>query len=182
MFGQSVSGDAAFTVEVKGGLLGVIVDVLGHGLEANNLAVRMQEYLVGQASGDVGRMLSRMHEEFRGSRGAALGLCLIESANGRTRFAGIGNTVIRRFGESETRLVSRNGVVGGIMPTPIEGAMQLSFGDTVVMYTDGVKAHFDASDYLGIRNDPPCAVAANIVDRFGKSHDDAACVVMRYQR
>jgi len=182
MFGEGVGGDAAFTVEVESGVLGVIVDVLGHGEEANKLAVRMQEYLLRQTSGDVVGLLSRLHEGFRSSRGAAVGLCMIELASGRMRYAGVGNTVIRRFGDSETRLVSRDGVVGGTMRTPVEETLQLSDGDMVVLYTDGVKTHFVAAEYPWLRTHSPCVVATNIVHRFGKPHDDASCLVMRYKR
>jgi serine phosphatase RsbU (regulator of sigma subunit) len=182
MYGERVSGDAAFVVEVDGGLLAVIIDVLGHGEEANELAVRMQDYLSRQSSGDVVDVMSRLHEKFRGSRGAAVGLCMIESATGRLRYTGVGNTVIRRFGETETRLVSRDGVVGSTMRKPVEEGGQLSDGDVVVMYTDGVKAHFSGSDYPRLRMEQPHLVAANIIHWFGKSHDDASCVVMRYRR
>jgi hypothetical protein len=60
--------------------------------------------------------------------------------------------------------------------------MQLSDGDVVVMYTDGVRAHFDAAEYPRLRTDSPHAVAANIVHRFGKAQDDASCLVLRYER
>jgi serine/threonine protein phosphatase PrpC len=73
-------------------------------------------------------------------------------------------------------------VVGGTMRTPIEQTMQLSDGDIVVMYTDGVKSHFAAEDCLWLRTATPSAIAANIVRKFGKSHDDASCLVMRYKR
>jgi serine phosphatase RsbU (regulator of sigma subunit) len=182
MFGERVSGDTAFVVETGGGLMAVIVDVLGHGEEAHALAVRIQDYLPGHASAPVADVMARLHEEIRGSRGAAVGLCMIEVASGRLRYAGVGNTVIRRFGQSDTRLVSREGVVGGTIRTPVEETMQLSDGDIVVMYTDGVKTHFNPSEYPRLQTDNPRAAAANIVDLFGKSHDDASCVVMRYRR
>jgi phosphoserine phosphatase RsbX len=181
-YGQAVSGDAAFVVTSGTGLLAAVIDVLGHGEEAHELALRMQEHLVANASGNVVNMLSRLHRTYRGSRGAAVGLCLIEPADGRLQYAGIGNTVIRRFGESESRLVSRDGIVGGMMRTPVEETMGLSDGDVIVMYTDGVRAHFDPAGCLRLRTDTPYALAANIVHQFGKSHDDASCVVLRYQR
>jgi serine phosphatase RsbU (regulator of sigma subunit) len=182
MIGERVSGDAAFVVETEYGFLAVIVDVLGHGEEANELAVRIQGFLPGQAFGEVSDVMARLHEEFRGSRGAAVGLCMIEVSSGRLQYAGIGNTVLRRFGEDETRLVSRDEVLGGSSRTPFEQTMQLSDDDTVVMYTDGVKTHFDASEYPRLQTDSPQAVAANIVHRFGKLHDDASCLVMRFRR
>lgn len=183
--GEVTGGDAAFVLELECGLLGVIVDVLGHGQEANRLATGIEQYIHEHPSTDVVGLLSQLHEAFRGSRGAAIGLCVIEPSLGQARYAGIGNTGIRRFGQSETRLVSRDGIVGmnaGPIRTPVEQAMPLSEGDVVVMYTDGVKTHFKAAAYPGLCHESPKTIAANIVQRFGRAHDDAACVVMRYQR
>jgi hypothetical protein len=181
-FGETVSGDAAFTMATDTGLLATVIDVVGHGKEAHELAVRMQEHLLANASGTLVEILSRLHEKYRGSRGASVGLCLVEPAHARLRFAGIGNTVTRRFGMSESQLVSRDGVVGGTMRLPVETTISLSDGDVIVMYTDGVRAHFDASAYPRLQSDTPHAVAANIVHRFSKWHDDASCVAIRYHR
>jgi serine phosphatase RsbU (regulator of sigma subunit) len=181
-YGHRVGGDAAVVVPAGSGVFAAVVDVLGHGKEAHELAVRMHDDLVAQPSDDVVGRLVRLHEAYRGSRGAAVGLCFVDPAAGRLRFAGIGNTVIRRFGESESRLVSHDGVVGGTMRTPVEEALALSAGDVIVMYTDGVRSHFNPSDYPRLRTDAPHAVAANIIHRFGKTHDDASCVVLRYER
>ncbi|MGB0715826.1 MAG: SpoIIE family protein phosphatase, partial [Phycisphaerae bacterium] len=180
MFGQKVSGDAAFTVSTDSGVLAVIIDVLGHGPDAHELAVRMQDYLSRSVSGNVVAVLTDLHERFRGSRGAAVGLGYVDCSTGMLHYAGIGNTVIRRFGSHETRLVSRDGVVGGETRTPVEETLPLADGDVVVMYTDGVRSHFAAADYPALRHDSPDDVAGKIVDRFGKAHDDASCVVMRY--
>ena len=180
--GEVVSGDDAFILEVEQGFLAAIVDVLGHGEEANALAIRIRAFLTGIGSDALVDVLSRLHRECRGSLGAAVGLCFIDPATGRLRFSGIGNTVCRRFGEVETRLVSRDGMVGGTMRTPVEETLQLSDGDVIVMNTDGVDSNFAASAYPRLHTDRPRMVAATIVHRFGKSHDDASCVVLRYQR
>ena len=133
-YGQRVSGDTAFISTTTQGLLAAVVDVLGHGEEAHVLAMGMQDYLLANVSDSVVDMLSRLHEAYRGSRGAAVGLCLIDNDDARLRFAGIGNTVIRRFGRSESRLVSRDGVVGGTMRKPAEAVLELSDGDVILLY------------------------------------------------
>jgi len=163
-------------------VLAAVIDVLGHGKEAHELAVGIQEHLIANRAGDLTHWLSRLHQEYRGSRGAAVGLCLIEPATGRLRYAGIGNTVIRRFGDAETRLVSRDGMIGGTSRTPVEEILHLSDADVVVIYSDGVRTHFAASAFPRLRTDSPHAIAAQIVHRFGKWHDDASCVALRYRR
>ena len=179
-YGERNSGDAAFVLEFEGGFLAAIVDVLGHGDEAGVLAIEIQQFVSRHASARVAELLGDLHDHIRGSRGAAVGLCAIEIESGRLRYAAIGNTEFRRFGQTETRLVSRDGVVGGAMRSPTEQTLQLAGGDIVVLHTDGVKTHFDPDECTWFRTGTARKVAANILHRYGKSHDDASCLVLRY--
>ncbi|MEO1128734.1 MAG: SpoIIE family protein phosphatase [Planctomycetota bacterium] len=180
MSGQRVGGDAAGAVRLAGGVLGVIVDVLGHGEDTYALGVRLLEDACASGSTDVKGTLTALHERHRGSRGAAVGVCFLDEATGELRYAGVGNTVLRCFGETEMRLVSQAGVLGERMRTPALQTIQLAGGDTILMYSDGVSSHFHASDYPNLRTEAPEQVAESVVRRFGKSHDDASCLVLRY--
>ena len=162
------------------GLFAAIVDVLGHGPEAHELALVIEAYLDRHATADVSRLMPRLHQHLQGTRGAAVGLCAIDAAAGRIDYVGIGNTVIRRFGKVETRLVSQDGVLGQNMRTPLHQTLQLNPGDLIVLYTDGVSDRFTSDDYPSVLHHAPQEVASNIVQRFGKDYDDAACIAVRY--
>ncbi len=179
--GQLLSGDAVVVRPLEQGLFLAIVDVLGHGPEAHELTHVIDAYLASYGSADVSGLMSRLHQHLKGTRGAAVGLCAIDAASGRVDYAGIGNTSLRRFGKTETRLVSQEGVLGQNMRTPRPQTLQLEPGDLVVLYTDGVSDRFTAQDYPGVLHHAPKQVAGNIVQRFGKDHDDAACIAVRYQ-
>jgi serine phosphatase RsbU (regulator of sigma subunit) len=163
------------------GLFVAIVDVLGHGLEAHELTHVIEAYLARYRTSDVSGLMTRLHQHLKGSRGAAVGLCAIDATTGRIDYAGIGNTTMRRFGKAETRLVSQDGVLGQNMRTPLPQNLQLEPGDLVVLYTDGVSDRFTSDDYPGIFSHAPKDVASNIVQRFGKDYDDAACIAVRYK-
>jgi serine phosphatase RsbU (regulator of sigma subunit) len=178
--GERLSGDAVIIRPLQQGLLVTIVDVLGHGPEAHELTGVIDAYLNRFASADVSGLMRRLHQHLKGTRGAAVGLCAIDSASGRIEYAGIGNTALRRFGSTETRLVSQDGVLGQNMRTPRPQTLQLEPGDLVVLYTDGVSDRFTVNDYPGVLHHAPQQVASNIVQRFGKDHDDAACIAVRY--
>jgi len=158
-----------------------IIDGLGHGIEAHGAALRAQRFLEASHDRDVVTLMTALHQHLRGSRGAAAGLCVVESATGAVRYTGVGNTVIRRFGSQETRLVSRDGVLGENARTPSLQQMLLEPGDIVLLYTDGIKDRFSLDDYRGILFQEPEEVARTMVERFGKDHDDAACVALRYR-
>jgi negative regulator of sigma-B (phosphoserine phosphatase) len=178
--GQHVSGDTVVIRPLEQGLFVAIVDVLGHGPEAHELTHVIDAYLGRYGTFDVSGLMARLHQHLKGSRGAAAGLCAIDAATGRIDYVGIGNTTMRRFGKAETRFVSQDGVLGQNMRTPLPQNLQLESGDVIVLYTDGVSDRFTADDYPGVLRHPPKEVANNIVQRFGKGHDDAACIALRY--
>lgn len=178
--GEHVSGDAVVIRPLEGGLFAAIVDVLGHGPEANELAVMIEEYLSRYGSSDIAGLMTRLHQYLKGTRGAVVGLCAIDAAAGRAVYAGTGNTVLRRFGNIETRLVSHDGVLGQNLRTPRPQTLELEAGDLIVLYTDGVRDHFTSDDYPSIFHHAPKDVARTIVERFGKDYDDAACIAVRY--
>ena len=178
--GEYLSGDAVVIRPLEQGLFVAIVDVLGHGPEAHELTHVIDAYLARYGTSDVSGVMTRLHQHLTGTRGAAVGICAIDAATGRLDYAGIGNTTMRRFGKAETRLVSQDGVLGQNMRTPLHQTLQLEPGDLVVLYTDGVSDRFTADDYPGVLRHAPKEVASNIVQRFGKDHDDAACIAVRY--
>ncbi len=180
-YGETVGGDLALATAQPDGLLLAIVDVLGHGPQAHPLTLQLASALEAARCDDMGRLLRQLHERFQGSRGAAIGLCSITPGDGTVRYVGIGNTAMRRFGDGESRLVSQDGVLGQNMRTPLLQTMQLQAGDVVILHTDGISARFTEKDYPGLMSHPAQEVAEKIVQRFGKEHDDAACIVVRYQ-
>ena len=178
--GERVSGDAVVVKPLESGLLLAIVDVLGHGPEAHALVPVIEAFIGRYGGRDVSAVMTSLHAHLRGSRGAAVGLCAIDEASGRVDYAGIGNTVIRRIGQTETRLVSQDGVLGQNMRTPRHQTLQLEPGDTLLLYTDGVSDRFTLRDYPSLSHHAPQTVAENVVSRFGKDYDDAACIAVRY--
>jgi len=178
--GERVSGDAVVIRPLEHGLFAAIIDVLGHGPEAHELTHLIDACLDRHATTDVSSLIKRLHRLLKGTRGAAVGLCAVDSATDSIHYVGIGNTSIRRFGESETRLVSQDGVLGQNMRTPLLQSLKLESGDLIVLYTDGVSDRFTTAEYPGVLRHAPKDVVRNILDRFGKDHDDSACIAIRY--
>jgi serine phosphatase RsbU (regulator of sigma subunit) len=178
--GERVSGDATLIRPLEHGLFVAIVDVLGHGPEANELTHVIEAFLDRHATADVSSLMARLHQRLKGTRGAAVGLCAVDATAGKVAYVGIGNTSIRRFGESETRLVSQDGVVGQNVRTPLLQTLDLEPGDLILLYTDGVSDRFTAAEYPGVLRHALKDVARIVLDRFGKDHDDSACIAIRY--
>ncbi len=181
-FGERVSGDTVVIRPLGQALFVAIVDVLGHGPEAHELTHVIETYLGRYGNADVSGVMTRLHQHLKGTRGAAVGLCAFDESTGCIEYVGVGNTAIRRFGKADTRLVSKDGVVGHTMRSLLPQTMQLEPGDLIVLHTDGVSSRFTAEDYPGALHHSPEEVTRNIVQRYGKDHDDAACIAVRYKR
>ncbi len=180
--GERRSGDAAVLRQMNDTvLLAAIVDVTGHGDEANKIAARIEAFFNKCRPGDAGHIMHRLHVAIKGTQGAAVGLCLIDTELGTLEYAGTGNTVFRRFGKDDTRLVSRDGIVGVNMRTPRIQSLALSNRDLVLMYTDGISDKFRFDPHSGAQQQRTSIIANMLVIEFGKGYDDAGCIALRYR-
>ena len=156
-----------------------MVDALGHGPEAHKVAEQAKAILHGKWSSDAGACIRALHDGLRGSLGAVAGVAIVDHAAKSLRYVGVGNTALRIFGSRDTRLPSTAGTLGGQIRSPAEHRRAIAAGDIVIMYTDGIKDRFELADYPQMRYQSAATVSRAIVDRFGKSHDDAGCIVLR---
>ena len=181
-FGELVSGDAAIVRSRNGTLFLAMVDVLGHGPKAYELAVQIRAFLESEWQGDVIGTMMSLHDTIQGSIGAAAGLASLDLASGRLRYAGVGNTVVRKFGDGSIRLPSTDGVIGSRMRSPRAHELQLGQEEVLVFYTDGIKDRFKMSEYPQLIYESARSVARKIVRTYGKQFDDATCLVVRHEK
>jgi hypothetical protein len=179
MFGEAVSGDVAFRVERGGGWVLVLVDGTGHGPAARAVAALAESTVRDDVECEPSRLLDRLDRALRGSVGAAVGVAHVERASQRLVFAGVGNVVARVLGPEETRLVSAHGILGQRFRTPPERSVRLGAQDLFVMHSDGISERFDSKVLPELSFAPPSTIAALLLSRYGKQHDDASCLVAR---
>lgn len=178
--GERVSGDAVVVESRDGYILAAIIDALGHGPNAHQIAERAVAHLRASWEPDVVRTMLSLHEALRGTDGAAAGLCVLDIDGQRASYAGVGNTVLRTWGQREKRAFSTPGTLGHQIREPREHRLGFHIGDVLMLYTDGVKEQFELDDYPQLRYESARTIARTVVSRFGKDYDDASCVVLRY--
>jgi serine phosphatase RsbU (regulator of sigma subunit) len=180
--GERVSGDTGIVLN-RGNLIFLgIIDVLGHGPEAHELARQIETFLRKNWKPDVVATMNHLHSEIKGSRGAAAGLGVFDTATNELSYAGVGNTMVRKLGSRAAQLYSVDGIVGTRMRQPVEQKLHMINSDVILMYSDGVSDRFGLDDYPQLLYESATAIARNIVHRFGKVYDDATCVVLRYKK
>lgn len=179
--GEFVSGDTAIVVQLGSKVACAVVDVLGHGPDAHELAKHIEGFLRDKMSVDPIATLNMLHSELRGTRGAVAGVAIFDPATGKVRFAACGNVVARRMGNQEIRLNSAEGTLGQSIRSPSEQTLVLQKRDVLLMHTDGVQSRFTSSDYPNIYYEHARTIAKTIVEKFGRSYDDATCLALRYK-
>jgi len=113
MPGESACGDS-WSVDLHPGRSKVmVVDGLGHGpdaAEAARLAIRAFNSHVRETPT---RIIERMHDALRSSRGAAVAVAEIDAESGSIQYAGVGNISGAVVSGSETKsMISHSGTVG----------------------------------------------------------------------
>jgi anti-sigma regulatory factor (Ser/Thr protein kinase) len=181
-FGHRVGGDAAVVVTGDGWVLAGLIDVLGHGPESAPLASKLAALIRSHGSLEPISLLEFLHESIKGDRGAAVGLCRVETASGEASFVGVGNTALRVLGSRSVRLHSVEGVLGDRMRRLRVQRLVLGQEDLLLMYTDGVSSRFKVADLPELLFVPATRAARELVAHFGKRHDDASCIALRYER
>jgi anti-sigma regulatory factor (Ser/Thr protein kinase) len=178
--GEIVSGDIVVLDRRSGVLFVAIVDGLGHGASANAAAKRAATYLQESWSTDVVKTMQGLHESLEDTIGAVAGICVVDGETKSVRYAGVGNTVIRTFGTSPACLHSSAGTLGEKMRGVHEQRLQLKNRDVLLLYSDGVSDRFGLDQYPTMLVERPEMIAKSVVEKFGKDHDDACCVAVRF--
>ena len=177
---EAECGDTGVIKEFDGQCFLALVDVLGHGREAHDVALTAQVYLEQNCSKEPVEVMQGLHTCLKGTRGAVAAICRLDIATGELVYVGMGNIVARVLGPRAVRFVSRDGIVGYMISTVKQQAMKLLVGDVLVMYSDGIKEHFELSGRPDILSGNAESIAAALLERFWKQNDDASCIVLRY--
>ena len=178
--GDRVSGDVAIVVTMDVKLLVVLIDVLGHGTEANGLATEMADYVSKHPVAVPKTMIENLHKAFKGSRGAVAGCAVLDTRSHVVVFAGVGNPNFRILSSSRSMtLPVSDGIIGREIRTPKDHSAQLQAKDLLIACSDGVAENFQVADYPQIFSHGVQSIVRSVVRRFGKDYDDATCLVVR---
>ena len=183
--GETESGDLSLVKRVGVGTLVAVVDGLGHGEEAATAAHAAVAALERYAREPLADIVRRCHEALLGLRGVVLGLAYLDPQAATMTWLGVGNVggiLLRADSGSRparVSLVASAGFIGGELPHPTTRSVPLALGDTVILFSDGVKDGF--GDSLALSSSPQ-QIADAVIARHSKGNDDALVLVARYAR
>jgi hypothetical protein len=176
--GQSESGDLHMVCCNQHGVLIAVIDGIGHGEEAAEVAKIAAELLRGSVDEPVISLVELCHEKLKGTRGVVMSLAFVSPEQKMMTWIGVGNVqgvLVRadsKKGNPQESLLLRGGVVGSKLPFLQASVLPLS----LVFATDGIQSDFLAG--LSGKENPQRA-ADRILNKFRSNNDDALVLVAR---
>jgi phosphoserine phosphatase RsbX len=180
---EQESGDRYVVQPSADGVLIAALDGTGHGAEAAKAARIAVATLEAFARESPAALVSRCHEQLRGTRGAVMTLAFVDRLGRMLTWLGVGNVEgILFHGDrpdeaAPDRALLRGGIMGYQIPALRAEVVAVKPRDTLVMATDGISPEFD--EWPALEADPQ-NMADEILARHWKGMDDGLVIVARY--
>lgn len=164
-----------------------MVDGTGHGIEAAKAAYAAVDYVGSHVYDSLETIFAGCDKALRPTRGAAMGIAVIDEGLEALLYAGINNVrsmiVSRpnseRMEKEKIELPSNFGIVGGGYRHLRIEKRQLHPGDMVILSTDGIKSGFNLNGYDTAPEADLEQLANSIVQDWGRQTDDCAVIIYR---
>lgn len=170
--GESACGDTV-VVRTEGEFtLLAVVDALGHGVKAGDVATIASAWLDGAAlQSGVAPLMDGLHAALRGTRGACALLCVIGSMT--MEVCSVGNVEMRWL-KAKPPFVLTPGVLGQRMLRPRIFRTAALKDDRLVIFSDGISGRFDLRETSKLSTAEACRA---IFTQHRRSHDDATLLM-----
>ncbi len=177
--GERLSGDAV-VAERRGDTVFLgLIDGLGHGPNAHQIALSAQQFLRESWEQDLASTAKALHERLRGTDGAAAGMATLDLASRELCYLGIGNVTLRILGPSPQRLSYTEGTLGAQVRARRPEVVRLGQDDVALMFSDGISDRVRDEGAAAPKLESMRALVRRLVQQYGKAHDDASCVAVR---
>jgi hypothetical protein len=150
---------------------------------ARDVAAPAAALLRSRAELDPAAMLDAVEDALQRTRGAVMAVARIDLRLRQIEHAGIGDVRTHIYRPRECHRFSPvAGVLGAAnqrrRPCVVEHN-PIQDHDVIVMFSDGLTTRVDVSEELQLLRRHPIVIAAHLLERFGRSNDDALVLVAR---
>ncbi len=160
-------------------LSALVIDGLGHGVEAERAAKAGAQAFAESPFSAPEHLLVALHHAMGGTRGGAAAIAQYEGADDRLAFIGIGNIGAALVGGDRSRgLASHPGIVGGQYRKGQVFDYAHVKGNLLIMFSDGLQSRWNLQAYPGLARRHPAVVAAVLHRDFCRGRDDVTVLVI----
>ena len=170
--GEKRCGDTVVIREEDGTALLSVIDALGHGPAAADVADRGRAFLgTVPLSKSVLSIVEGLHDALRGTRGAAAMCCVLRA--GRVEGCGVGNVELRVLA-SRVPVILTPGILGVSLNRTRVFEGPIAAGARFIMFSDGISPRMELDRYEKLAVEPACKT---MMERYRRPHDDATLLV-----
>ncbi len=171
--GQQANGDVVVIRRLEDRTLIAVIDALGHGPSAAEIATRAATHLsTAELKGSVLAVMEDLHAALEGTRGAAA-MVLLLVAN-TVEGCGVGNVDLRALG-GYVPVVLSPGILGVRVRRYNVFKGELAPGARLVMFSDGISTQVPIAQIKDMGAHEACKF---LLQGYRRSHDDATILVI----
>lgn len=172
------SGDGYLICQSNNAVMFAVADGSGSGPDAAAATTICLKALGQQEDFNLPNEFSRCHVALKDSRGAALGLAVVNTESDTLSWASVGDIdglLVRAASPGDQKsIVRRGGVLGSVLPTVTEQEHVLKANDIVVLTSDGVQSSFPNDARTGVS---VTRTARSILNNHARPNDDSIVMV-----
>lgn len=170
--GERANGDTVVVRENGSWALIAVIDALGHGPRAEEVAVAAADTLLGlPESTGAQDAVEKLHRDLKATRGAAAMVCVL--VDDLLEGCGVGNVLLRVQG-ARIPVILTPGVLGRRLHRTRAFFGKTPPGSRLVLASDGISQRFRFTDQ---RTKNPAELCRHLMTTYGKHHDDATVLV-----
>jgi hypothetical protein len=156
----------------------LLVDGLGHGIDASEAARAAVAAFRADPQSDLPAVVDSMHRACRATRGAVGAIVEIDPGASTVRYCGIGNISATVLGpHREHHCVSHNGTLGHELRKSRQFEYPWAPGAVLVAHSDGVSRKWNLTERPGLLAKDPLLIASVLYRDHRRETDDATVVI-----
>ncbi len=177
--GAKENGDAFVVKQWKDQVLAGVIDGLGHGELAQKAAIAAQQYVQAHYDQPLEKIFFGAGRACRGTRGAVMALVRFTSPT-RMEWASVGNVEVRAWSDSvKIPFAVKRAVLGMEQVTVRAQSLEWKRGWLLVLHTDGLRSHWQWSDFPGIEKESAQSAAKRLMRELASERDDATVLGLK---
>ncbi|MDH5366014.1 MAG: SpoIIE family protein phosphatase [Cyclobacteriaceae bacterium] len=180
LINEDECGDICLMLDSEDVFFAALIDVLGHGKEAQILALRSIEIIENNYFDDIQKIVDVLHEKINRSRGLVGSFVQINKKTAELTYLGVGNVSGILLGDNNHRFVNKEGIIGQNISRHRIEKLVLKDKDLILLYSDGIpeKINFKLNDDFETKSAK--IIAREIVDNYSRGNDDSTCFVLKF--
>jgi len=173
-------GDGWEIIRLPGRTVILVVDGLGHGLEASKVQEEAIRIFRKNPAREPVEILRILHAALTGTRGGAVAVAVIDETKGMVTFAGAGNISGRIITGPDSRgMVSLNGTAGIEIRKFLEDSHSWESESLLILHSDGLTMQWDLENYPGLQRKHPALIAGVLFRDHRRGGDDVTVLAVK---